>query len=250
MKHLKKFGLLEKEEISEFDPFEMGEIGIPILKEMKIDIKTIKYISHGANGSVYKSPELPGKIIKFQKMQNHTAVSFMRDYKKIMNRNPKHVVKIFDLGFIIPKIDLSKKNNKFSFFNEPDGYFVLIREELDSIWRKYGNYSDISNIILGMGDFFEFNDYNNKLLDDLSPEKLLNWMIEHHNGLRAVTFKNLISLDIKKLYNDLGSSFQIIEDVFSGIKECRDLGITACDLFIKNVMYDPKEKIYKLLEIR
>ena len=235
---------LQKDEVK--DPYFSNEIVISTLKKMNIEVNSVSYVSSGANGSAYRSTELPGKIIKLQKMKRQLAISFMRDYKKILNKKPKHIVKIFEVGYV--EQETQGTDEYYDKDYVAPGYVILIREELNSIWRDIGTYSDTADIIMGMEDLPDFDDFNNKSLDLLSTRDLLKWMVEHSSQF-GNTFRHMSQFNIDELFPK-ETDLQIFHDVYEGLKEARNLGIKAFDIFIKNVMYDPKQKIFKLLEIK
>lgn len=233
----------------EMDGELLARVNKPEIKEAleKLGVKDVNeliFLGSGASGDAFKSKDLPGKAIKIERMYTtqapggNKAKKIVDVYTTVKENNPKHIVKIFNIQIIK---DQTKDGLQYDAV-----YLLLIREELLSIRKTLSpDERQAADYFLDkLGDLqdsltFEHNEEielfdGPKHIDDFTPEELVHQLLLH---ARFKTFsKDTLNMDL-------------VRDVFEALKEARDIKIKLQDLHIGNIMYSPKEKIYKVMEV-
>lgn len=208
----------------------------------------IEYYSRGFYGMVFTTSKNPDKVIKIT-----TSEEEVNNAKKLKGKNLNHVVNIHN---VLPK--------------EADSdVYVIIMERLEPI-PKYiqKKFKPVDDLFVNMQDkmtkkipeddfkVFIDNVKNESLYNEDQRKNILRWLSNMDKYylrfiFHAVYFDNYArTLTLRIIYELHLEDNDLFPHMIKGLLELKKQGVTMIDTHSENVLYDPKNKKYKLIDIQ
>lgn len=208
----------------------------------------IEYYSRGHYGMVFTTSKTPDKVIKIT-----TSWDEINNVRKLKGKEFDHVVNIHN---ILPK--------------ETDAdVYIVIMERLEPMPKIIqSKFELVDNLFVDMQSkinkkipkdnlkVFINSVKNEKLYNKDQRENILKWLFEMDKYYIRFLFHvlynngNVFTQTLKSLYELHLEDNDLFPHMIKGLLELKKVGVSMIDSHSENVLYDSKNKKYKLIDIQ